>query len=43
MVGRRGKRKNINKNHYNLIQEWISENPDFQEIEEKQKANLIMV
>ena len=28
--------KNINKNHYNLIQEWISENPDFQEIEEKQ-------
>ena len=28
--------KNINKNHYNLIQEWVNENPDYNEIEEKQ-------
>jgi hypothetical protein len=28
--------KNINKNHYTLIQEWVNENPDFNDVEEKQ-------
>jgi len=35
--------KNLNKNHFKLIQKWIKENPDFKEVEEKQNyfANLL--
>lgn len=29
--------KNISKNHYKLIKEWVDENPDFKEVEEKQE------
>ena len=28
--------QSLNKNHFKLIQEWIKENPDFKEVEEKQ-------
>tara|TARA_B100000282_G_C31681453_1_gene466935 strand:+ start:175 stop:1134 length:960 start_codon:yes stop_codon:yes gene_type:complete len=28
--------QHLNKNHFKLIQEWINENPDFKEIDEKQ-------
>ena len=28
--------KNLNKNHFKLVKEWLKENPDFNEIDEKQ-------
>ena len=28
--------KNLNKNHFKLIKEWMNENPDFKEVDEKQ-------